>query len=379
MKFLFVTGSRSEWGYIKPILDILKKKNIKSEICLTNMHLLDSYGYSLNEIKKDGYKVNEKIYMALDGYNTFTMTKSLGVFMISFTDMLMRLKPDWVIIAGDRAESFAACVTSAYNNVPTAHIQAGELSGNIDGQSRHAIGKFAHLHFSANKEFSQRLKKMGEQNFRIKTVGSPQLDELKFINNNKKKQKIFSDLNLENINKYILVVYHSVTEEFYNTQKNFNIFLESLRKINLPKVWIMPNNDAGSSIIKNDILKKRENDIHIFDNLNREKYLYLLKYSSSIVGNSSSGIIEAPTFKVPCVNIGRRQNKRLKAINVIDVDTHDKDKIIRAIERSISKKFKEKLKYLINPYGNGKSSQKIVDILIKTKIDKELLFKEITY
>ena len=379
MKFLFVTGSRSEWGYIKPILDILKRKNIKSEICLTNMHLLDSYGYSLNEIKKDGYKVNEKIYMALDGYNTFTMTKSLGVFMISFTDMLMRLKPDWVIIAGDRAESFAACVTSAYNNIPTAHIQAGELSGNIDGQSRHAIGKFAHLHFAANKEFSQRLKKMGEQNFRIKTVGSPQLDELKFINNNKKKQKIFSDLNLENINKYILVVYHSVTEEFYNTQKNFNIFLESLRKINLPKVWIMPNNDAGSSIIKNDILKKRENDIYIFDNLSREKYLYLLKNASSIVGNSSSGIIEAPTFKVPCVNIGRRQNKRLRAINVIDVDTHDKNKIIRAIERSISKKFKEKLKYLINPYGNGKSSQKIVDILTKTKIDKELLFKEITY
>ncbi len=379
MKFLFVTGSRSEWGYIKPILDILKKKNIKSEICLTNMHLLDSYGYSLNEIKKDGYKVNEKIYMALDGYNTFTMTKSLGVFMISFTDMLMRLKPDWVIIAGDRAESFAACVTSAYNNIPTAHIQAGELSGNIDGQSRHAIGKFAHLHFSANKEFSQRLKKMGEQTFRIKTVGSPQLDELKFVNNKKKKQKIFSDLNLENINKYILVVYHSVTEEFFNTQKNFNIFLESLKKISLPKVWIMPNNDAGSSIIKNDILKKRENDIYIFDNLSREKYLYLLKNASSIVGNSSSGIIEAPTFKVPCVNIGRRQNKRLKAMNVIDVNTHDKNKIIRAIERSISKKFKEKLKNLVNPYGNGKSSQKIVDILIKTKIDKELLFKEITY
>jgi GDP/UDP-N,N'-diacetylbacillosamine 2-epimerase (hydrolysing) len=291
----------------------------------------------------------------------------------------MRLKPDWVIIAGDRAESFAACVTSAYNNIPTAHIQAGELSGNIDGQSRHAIGKFAHLHFSANKEFSQRLKKMGEQTFRIKTVGSPQLDELKFINNKKKKQKIFSDLNLENINKYILVVYHSVTEEFFNTQKNFNIFLESLKKISLPKVWIMPNNDAGSSIIKNDILKKRENDIYIFDNLSREKYLYLLKNASSIVGNSSSGIIEAPTFKVPCVNIGRRQNKRLKAMNVIDVNTHDKNKIIRAIERSISKKFKEKLKNLVNPYGNGKSSQKIVDILIKTKIDKELLFKEITY
>ena len=209
------------------------------------------------KLKKDGHKVNEKIYMALDGYNTFTMTKSLGVFMVSFTDMLMRLKPNWVIIAGDRAESFAACITSAYNNIPTAHIQAGELSGNIDGQSRHAIGKFAHLHFSANKEFSQRLKKMGEQNFRIKTVGSPQLDELKFINNKEKKKKIFKELNLENINKYLLVVYHSVTEEYYNTQKILLLF-NALKKIDIPKIWIMPNNDAGSSIIKNEILKKEK-------------------------------------------------------------------------------------------------------------------------
>ena len=343
------------------------------------MHLLDSFGYSLNEIKKDGHKVNEKIYMALDGYNTFTMTKSLGVVMVSFTDMLMRLKPNWVIIAGDRAESFAACITSAYNNIPTAHIQAGELSGNIDGQSRHAIGKFAHLHFSANKEFSQRLKKMGEQNFRIKTVGSPQLDELKFINNKEKKKKIFKELNLENINKYLLVVYHSVTEEYYNTQKNFTSFFNALKKIDIPKIWIMPNNDAGSSIIKNEILKKRENDISIFDNLSREKYLYLLKNATSIVGNSSSGIIEAPTFKIPCVNIGRRQNKRLRAKNVIDVDTHDKNKIISAIKKSISKNFRKKLKKMVNPYGDGNSSKKIIDILIKTNVDKELLFKEITY
>ena len=379
MKFLFVTGSRSEWGYIKPILDILKKKKFKTDICLTNMHLLDSYGYTLNEIKKDGHKVNEKIYMALDGYNTYTMTKSLGVFMVSFTDMLMRIKPNWVVIAGDRAESFAACVTSAYNNIPTAHIQAGELSGNIDGQSRHAIGKFAHLHFAANREFSDRLKKMGEQAFRIKTVGSPQLDELKLINNSKKKKSIFEELNIENLNKYLLVVYHSVTEEFYNTEKNFNIFFEALKNIKLPKIWILPNNDAGSSIIKNQIFKKRENDTFIFDSLNREKYLYLLKNSSCIVGNSSSGLIEAPTFKIPCVNIGRRQNKRLRAKNVIDVINHDKYKIIKAINKSLSKTFIKSLKDLKNPYGDGNSSQKIVETLITTKIDKELLFKEITY
>ena len=379
MKILFVTGSRSEWGYIRPILDILKKKKIKTNICLTNMHLLDSYGYTLNEIKNDGYKINEKIYMALDGYNTYTMTKSLGVFMISFTDMLLRIKPNWVIIAGDRSESFAACVTAAYNNIPTAHIQAGELSGNIDGQSRHAIGKFSHLHFCANNEFAQRLKKMGEQNFRIKTVGSPQLDELNNINNFKKKKKIFEKLNIENLNKYLLVVYHSVTEEFYNTERNFNVFFDCLKKISLPKICILPNNDAGSNIIKNNILKERMSNFYIFDNIKREKYLYILKNASCIVGNSSSGIIEAPTFKIPCVNIGRRQNKRLKTKNVIDVLNHNKNEITKAINKALSKKFKNKLKNLKNPYGNGKSSKKIVDILLKTTVDKNLLFKEITY
>ena len=379
MKVLFVTGSRSEWGYIKPILNILKKKKIKSEICLTNMHLLDSFGSSMNEVKKDGFKTNEKIYMALDGYNTYTTTKSLGVFMISFTDMLLRMKPDWVVIAGDRAESFTACVVSAYNNIATAHIQAGELSGNIDGQSRHAIGKFAHLHFCANKEFSNRLIKMGEQEFRIKTVGSPQLDELKSINNPKKKKQIFEELNIEKMSNYLLVAYHSVTEEFYKTEKNFNIFFDSLKKINLPKIWILPNNDAGSGIIKSNILTKRRNDIFIFDNINREKYLYILKYASCIVGNSSSGIIEAPTFKVPCVNVGRRQNKRLKAKNVIDIVDYDKVKIAKAINKAISVKFKKSLHDLKNSYGDGKSSEKIVKCLLDTKIDKKLFFKEITY
>ena len=181
------------------------------------------------------------------------------------------------------------------------------------------------------------------------------------------------------MNKYLLVVYHSVTEEFYNTEKNFNIFFEALKNIKLPKgIWILPNNDAGSSIIKNQIFKKRENDTFIFDSLNREKYLYLLKNSSCIVGNSSSKLIEAPTFKIPCVNIGRRQNKRLRAKNVIDVINHDKYKIIKAINKSLSKTFIKSLKDLKNLMGI-KTSQKIVETLITTKIDKELLFKEITY
>ena len=378
MKILFVTGSRSEWGYIKPVLEILKKKKIKTEICITNMHLLDSYGYTVDEIKKDGFKISEKIYMALDGCNTYTMTKSLGVFFISFTDMLLRIKPQWVVIAGDRSESFAACIVAAYNNIPVAHIQAGELSGNIDGQSRHAIGKFAHLHFSANKNFSQILKNLGEQEFRIKTVGSPQLDDLRFISN-KNKTEIFSKLNIKKSEKYILVVYHGVTEEYNNTEKYFKIVLDSLDTFNVTKIWILPNNDAGSSIIKNNIIKNRKNNTLIFDNLDRNKYLHILQNASCIVGNSSSGLIEAPTFKIPCVNIGRRQNKRLKANNVIDVMDYNKKKIILSIKKALSSEFRAGLRNLKNPYGDGDSSEKIVKYLLNTKIDEKLLFKELTY
>lgn len=379
MKLLFVTGSRSEWGYIKPILEILKKKKIKFNICPTNMHLLDNYGYTVNEIKKDGFNVDEKIYMALDGYNTYTTTKSLGVFMISFTDTIMRLNPDWVIIAGDRSESFAASIVASFNNIPTAHIQAGELSGNIDGQTRHAIARLSHIHFCANIEFSKRLKKMGEQNFRIKLVGSPQIDDMQQINNQDIKKKIFEDLNIQDFKKYLLVVYHSVTEEFKDTERNLNIFLKSIKKIELPKLWILPNNDPGSGIIKQNILKNRDHKTILFDNLNREKYLYILKYASCMVGNSSSGIIEAPTFKIPVVNIGRRQHKRLRAKNVIDVNYYDEKKIIKAIKQALTKKFKEKIKNIKNPYGDGKSSEKIISILQKINKDKKLMLKEITY
>ena len=178
MKVLFLTGSRSDWGYIKPVINECKKKNIKSFLCTTNMLLLDSFGSAVQNIKQDGFKVDEEIYMSLDGYNTFTTTKSMGVFMISFTDIIKKQNPDWVVLAGDRYETLTACIVCAYTNTPIAHIQAGESSGNIDGVARHAIGKFAHLHFASNHDAANRLKKLGEEKFRIKTVGAPQLDEL---------------------------------------------------------------------------------------------------------------------------------------------------------------------------------------------------------
>lgn len=380
MKLLFFTGSRGEWGYIKPILDICKLKKINYKICATNMHLLENYGYSLNEIKKDGFKVSDQIYMALDGYNSTTMTKSLGVLMTSFVDVVERIKPDWVIIAGDRGESLIATIVSSYMYVPVAHIQAGEVSGNIDGMARHAIGKFAHMHLTSNKDAFNRLLKLGEKKNRIKLVGAPQLDNLKKIKKNKSKRSdILKKIGIIKNQKYILVIYHPITEEYYNLKKYIQILIKSLNKIEIRKIWIMPNNDSGSSIIKNQIFKNTSTSQNYFENLSRDLYLELLKHSECIVGNSSSGLIEAPTFEIPSVNIGRRQHGRVKGKNIIQVDKYLEKDILLAIKKAMNKNFKKKLENMINPYGDGNSSSKIINILKKTKINNELLTKDLSY
>jgi GDP/UDP-N,N'-diacetylbacillosamine 2-epimerase (hydrolysing) len=380
MKYLFFTGSRSEWGYIRPLLELCKKNKIKYNICATNMHLLDSFGNSSEEIEKDGFKISDKIYMALDGYNNHTMAKSMGIILSSFTDVVQRLKPDWIILAGDRAETLCAGLVGAYTYTPIAHIQAGELSGNIDGLARHAIGKFAHLHFASNKDAYNRLKKLGEEKFRIKLVGAPQLDDLTKIKKEKiDKKKFFKNLGIFDISKYLLVVYHPVTEEFSKIEKNFEILDRSLKKINLKKIWIMPNNDAGSSLLKSKILSTKSSDNYYFENLPRADYLRILKMSECIVGNSSSGIIESSTFKIPTVNIGRRQNQRLRATNVVDIKEMSENKIVNAIKLCTSKKYKQKIKDIKNPYGDGNSSKKIFNILLNTPINDKLLIKKLTY
>jgi GDP/UDP-N,N'-diacetylbacillosamine 2-epimerase (hydrolysing) len=381
MKVLFLTGSRSDWGYIKPVISECKKRNIKSFLCTTNMLLLDTFGSAVQNIKQDGFKVDEEIYMSLDGYNTFTTTKSMGVLMISFTDIIKRQNPDWVVLAGDRYETLAACIVCAYTNTPIAHIQAGESSGNIDGVARHAIGKFAHLHFASNHDAANRLKKLGEEKFRIKTVGAPQLDEIKNYSNNKKLNyfKLQKKYLLPNSKKYYLVIFHSVTEEITKIKKQVEILISTLKNVTEKKIWILPNNDPGSSFIREKLLKEKNENNLIFENFDRLDFLTIMKNSIAIIGNSSSGIIEAPSFKLPSINIGRRQNKRFRAKNVIDVKEFDKKKILKAIKIANSANFKKTLSKLVNPYGDGRSSSKIVDELIKMSKNKFLLTKTLTY
>ncbi len=380
MKLLFITGSRGEWGYISPILRECKRKKIKFSLCANNMHLLDNYGFTSREILKDGFKIDESIYCALDGYNSFTTVKSLGVLIQSLSDIVQRVKPNWIILAGDRSETMAAAIVSAYSNIPFAHIQAGELSGQIDGQARHAIGKFAHLHFASNKDAEKRLLKLGEQKFRIKTVGAPQLDQI-YENKNQYKdlKSVTNKLGIELKKKYALVVYHPPQEKIESIKKHFDGIFGFLNSTKLTRIWISPNNDSGSTIVKSEFnMKRTQNDL-IYDNLSRSDYLSLLCNAEFILGNSSSGILESPTFKTPCINIGYRQNGRIRAKNVIDVSVPSKANLINALKKINSSNFKKDLAKVSNPYGNGDSSKKIINILLNTKIDDNLLFKKLTY
>jgi UDP-N-acetyl-D-glucosamine 2-epimerase, UDP-hydrolysing len=378
-KIMVITGSRGEWGYIRPILKLIDARDdLDYVLVVTNMHLLPSYGNSYKEIEADGFKIHYKINMSLDGYNHYTHSKSLGLVLLQLPDIIEVEKPDWILLAGDRGEQLSAAIAAAYTYTPVAHIQAGEVSGNIDGMARHAIGKLVHLHFASNVDAEQRLLKLGEEAFRVFNVGAPQIDEMVNAEYTDIAQ-LERELCVELSGGYILAVMHPVTEEMSKASEQAEIFIKALNHFDIPKVMILPNNDAGSLEVKNAINKFKNGKYHIYANLKREHYLGLLKNCKCIVGNSSSGLLEAPTFKIPAVNIGRRQNQRFRGINVIDVE-FDIEKIVFSIKKAMSDEFNIYLKKnCVNPYGDGNSSAKILEILLNTRIDDKLLIKNLTF
>ncbi len=378
-KIMILTGSRGEWGYIRPIMKLAAKRDdVKIILVVTNMHLLSSFGDSYREIENDGFKIDYKINMSLDGYNHITHAKSLGICLMGLPDIIDVEKPDWLLLAGDRGEQLMGAIAAGYTYTPVAHIQAGEVSGNIDGMTRHAIGKLVHMHFAANEDAAQRLLKLGEEPFRIFNVGAPQIDEMvqaKYTELGDLEQRLNVDLH----DGYVLAVMHPVTEEASKAGEQAELFVKTLNDVPYSKIVILPNNDAGSILVKNAILEGKRGKYYLYSNLKREDYLGLLKNAKCIIGNSSSGLLEAPTFKIPAVNIGRRQNLRYRGINVIDC-AFDEEEMKKAINKALSEQFKEYLdENCDNPYGDGHSSERILELLINTKIDEKWLIKNLTY
>ncbi|OGG48323.1 UDP-N-acetyl-D-glucosamine 2-epimerase, UDP-hydrolysing [Candidatus Kaiserbacteria bacterium RIFCSPHIGHO2_02_FULL_50_9] len=378
-KIAIIAGSRGEYGYFRPVIkEIQKRKNLDYGIITSNMHMLETFGSSIEEIKRDGLKIHASIFNTLDGYNHLTMVKSLSIFMLQLPELLKQMGADMVLLAGDRGEQLVAAIVGAHLYLPVAHIQAGEVSGNIDGVSRHAITKFAHLHFAANKDAAKRVERMGEESKRIFTVGAPMLDELVggFVT---PKKEIYRKFNLTPGKPMMLVVQHSVTEEFNDTARQIRETVEAVKRFpGFQKVIILNNSDAGSTVLRRIIMEHKDESMQVFPNVKRQDYAGLMRVAKVLVGNSSSGIIEAPTFKLPAVNIGNRERGRLCGINVIHAP-HETGAIERAIKKALSPAFRKSVEKCVNPYGDGDSSRRIVDILERVPIDDTLLIKRITY
>ena len=378
-KICVIATSRATYGYKRKIIQLIKKdKFLKLQVIVTGMHLMKKYGYSISELKKDKVPISEKIKIFSNMDSNIHFVKGLSKEMSKLSNSFSKLKPDLVLVTGDRAEMFIAAVTAVYMNIPVAHIQAGDLSGHIDGSVRHAITKISHIHFASCKDSAERVKKMGEQNWRVFNVGAPQLDDLIDLRKNTKINKKINKLLSQ---KYFLIIQHPVLIEKDETYKNFRNTLTATESFkNYKKIIIYPNVDSGNrkiiQLIKN--YKKKKN-FTIFKNIERENFKRILKNSKLILGNSSCGILEAPSFKVPAINIGNRQRDRMQAINVINTDYKVKN-IRKALNYAlINKSFKLKLKNCKNPYGTGKSSEKIIRLIKKTIISKRLLDKRMIY
>ena len=376
MKLLFVLGSRGEWGYIRPLIQLAKNSHHDVEIWCANMSVLNRFGKLSEVIKHEGYPVVGEFYTAVDGDDNLALAKSFGLVSLSAADWLMNHDYDWIIVSGDRVEQLAFVVVASLSNKAICHIQAGERSGNIDGKNRHAIARYAHLHMAANTEAAERLIRSGEDPIRVKVTGAPQIDDM--VSQQLPTVLELKERTVVNVDKFVLSVFHGVTEDLEASKKGIKVLIETLTEIELPIIWIGSNNDTlGSYIDQKIIASLRVND-KFYSNLNRIDYLAILANCEFIIGNSSSGILEAPTFSKPAVNLGRRQADRFRGDNVIDCD-YSKAEIVSAIVKARSDQFKSLCTQSKNPYGSGDSSNQILDVLENTVVNSSFLIKQITF
>lgn len=378
-KILYISGTRADYGLIRETLLFFKKQAIfEVEIAVTGMHLMKEFGETIKEVKKDGFKVS-KIRAVFEKDSKESMAEFIGKMIQLLTKKIEKIKPEIILLLGDRGEMLAGAIVGAYLTIPVAHIHGGDVTSTIDGITRHAITKLSHIHFPATKDSSERIKKMGEESWRIFKVGAPGLDSIL-------KEKLFSGkeiakiYNLDPKKPILLVLQHPVSEEVEKAGQQMGQTLEAIKELGYQGIIIYPNADAGGRKMIKVIGKYRKYPfIKIYKNISHKDYLSLMKVADVMVGNSSSGMIEAASFHLAAVNIGTRQEGRERANNVIDVD-YDKNQIKRAIKKVLfDKNFRKKLKKIKNPYGDGKTGKRIAGILSKIKINKKLLQKQITY
>lgn len=368
IKILIITERRADYSRFKPILKIIKKeKRYDYALVVTGSHLLKKHGYTIDEIKKDKFKITHKVKSFSDNTKIDdgeNMILGIGKILMKISKIIKKEKPDVILSGFDIGANLALTIAGAHLNVPVAHIQGGEVTGSIDESIRHAMSKFSNYHFVANQDAKNRLIKMGERKKDIFNVGCPSLDallsekEVNFL-------KISKKFGLNKNKKFIIVIQHPVTTENESSSSQIIETIEAIKLSKVQTLFVLPNNDSGHNEIIEHIKKS---DIKWTKTLSLSEYKSLLKRSSLLLGNSSSGIHEAISFGVPVINIGSRQNGRLKPKNVLNAK-HKRSDIYKKIKYCLENKvFLKKIKNTKNPYGDGKSSKRIINIIKKLNL-----------
>lgn len=377
-KILFVTERRADYSKLRPVIkEISKSSKFDYYLVVTGSHLLKKHGHTIDEIKKDGFKIYKKFKMFYENEDDSpsTMTIAFGRAIFNLTKIIKSLKPDIIFSGFDIGANFAAAIIGAHMNIHVAHLEGGETTGTIDESIRHATSKFAHIHFTSSEMSTRRLIRMGEIPKHIFTVGNPSLDAIKGTNFIP-KEELEKEFNIDLKKPFLLVVQHTVTTEIGNIDKYFLETIKAIKELNVQAIIISGNVDAGYQKIKNII---KNSKISHYEHLPFRKYISLLRYSSAIVGNSSSGIMEAPFLHVPAINIGTRQEGRSNIKSIITVP-YDKNAIKKAIKKAITdKRFLVLVKKQKSQHGDGTAAKKIVKILEKLDLKKIPLQKKLTY
>ena len=372
-----VTSSRSDYGIYKPILNKFKQyKELDVRILATGMHLSTEFGHTIDQIKNDGFEVDDEIEMLLSSDTPEAIATSIGLGVIGFARSYHHYRPEMILVLGDRFEMYAAALAALPFNIPVAHIHGGEITkGAIDDPLRFSLTKLSHLHFVSTETYKNRVIQLGEEPWRVILSGAPSLDNLNDIKL-LSKEELGLKYKIDLSQKPVLVTYHPVTKQINKTEYYIDELIKSLKLINDPIIITTPNADTSGRIMINKIndFVKTTKNAWIIDNLGTQDYFSFMAQSAVMIGNSSSGIIEAPSFKLPVVNIGIRQEGRVRAVNVIDVETDSKS-IFDGYQLAMSKEFQDITKKCINPYHNGNASEIILDHLNKIKIDEKLIIK----
>lgn len=372
-----ISVGRSDYGIYLPIFRKLQKdKRCHFNILISGMHLSSEFGMTVKMVEADDFQIAGRIESLLSSDTPAGICKSIGLGVVGFAEYFSRKCPDLLVVLGDRFEMYAAALAALPFRIPIAHIHGGEITkGAMDDVLRHSMTKLSHLHFVSTKDYARRVTQMGEEPWRVQVCGAPSLDNLRSVKPLSKKD-LFIRYQIA-FEKPLLVTFHPVTLEPEHDLHDVDELLSAIRESGQPAVFTLPNADIHGREITSKIqnyVRKYSQQSCLVNNLGTESYFSLMTHSSAMVGNSSSGIIEAPSFKLPVVNIGNRQSGRIKAGNVIDV-TPMKADILRGIRKALTPTFRQRISRLKNPYGDGHAAERIVQRLTTIPLDHKLLIK----